>query len=238
MIGAVVAGVVVLGLLGMVAMFSIRASGKASKSDKEAALAGRPGWATADAKGLAERYRRASPFSFGERTFGGLLRGPLLGGLRAETFLVLFGQNHDARNQQMTSWTVATVIFPYPLPMVALSTTNDPRDREPTPQDPSRYSEGSHGPAFAGLRGFATDPAAAAALFTPEVLDRTRALRADWRMDGHVLIAVVKERLPAPARMTLVDNMAWIGTLLPAEVRETAALQSDPWPGPTAERPA
>ncbi|MEY9873771.1 hypothetical protein ABH931_003260 [Streptacidiphilus sp. MAP12-33] len=234
----IVFAIVAVVLFVAVAAMMIRGVNKTSERQREAALAGRPGWEPADGKSLAERYRRATPFSFAERTFGGLLRGPLPGGLRAETFAVLFGQNHDARNQQMTSWTVATVVFPYPLPLVALSTTNDPRDRQPAAQEPARYREGTHGPAFAGLRGFATDPAAASALFTPEVLDRTRALRADWRMDGHALIAVVKEQLPAPAMMTLVDNMAWIGALLPGEVRETAALQPDPWPGPTAERPA
>lgn len=237
MIGGIVVVALLLTGLGTIAALVIRGGDKDIEKEVKLALAGRPGWALAPAQELEQRYRRASPFSFKERTFGGLLRGPLPGGLSAETFHVLFGDSHD-RYHHRTSWTVATVVFPYPLPTASLTVIGDAAVQESGPGGDVSYAEATHGPAFAGLRGFATDPKAAAALFTPAVLGRTRALRADWRMDGRALVAVVREPLPKPAMMTLVDNMAWLGTLLPPQVRETAALQPDPWPGPTVERPA
>ena len=237
MIGSIVVVALLLAGLGTVAALVIRGGDKDIEKEVEQALAGRPGWALVPAQELEQRYRRSSPFSFKERTFGGLLRGPLPGGGRAETFHVLFGDSRD-RYHQRTSWTVATVVFPSPLPTASLTVLGDAGAQESGPHEDLSYTEATHGPAFAGLRGFATDPRAAAALFTTEVLGRTRALRVDWRMDGHALVAVVREPLPKPAMMTLVDNMAWLGTLLPPQVREVAALQPDPWPGPTVERPA
>ncbi|WP_157597472.1 hypothetical protein [Streptacidiphilus rugosus] len=224
---------------GTVLVFS-SISDRRSRGAAEAAVGVRPGWQATTGAGLGKRYRRASPFSWSNRRFGTLLHGPLANGARAETFhLIIDGGGYRESGQSFH--TVATVVFPRPLPTASLHATTDPRDAEPPQpgQDAGfAWTEGTHGPGWAGMRGFATDPQAAEALFTPDLLARTRALRADWRMDGYAAIAVVKSRLPAEAMLALVDNLAYFGSLLPEEVRQTAATQPDPWPGPTAERPA
>jgi hypothetical protein len=212
------------------------------KRERQAVTVSRPGWhSNAGGPMLRRRYHLEHPYDAKDCSFESLLWGELPGGAKAETFHVVRYSGKGGRGQVSTYYTVATVVFPRPLPSVSLRETHHPSDLQPVPMGPNQdftYNEGRFGALWAGLRGFATDPNAAAVLFSPEMLARTRALRADWRMNGYAAIAVVRDRLPPPAMLVLVDNLASFGAMLPEEVWQAAAGQPDPWPGPTEQRPA
>lgn len=209
-----------------------------------AAAAVRPGWTGVPAPapvGLKRRYHSRQPFNGPNPGFRNLLYGPLADGAQAEVFH--FGTTYrQTKSAVVSSWTVACVVLPRPLPSVSVRPTGDPAEAQtPVPVGDGHaqsYNEATFGPLWTGLRGYALDPAAAAALFTPEVLGRTRALGLDWRMEGRTVLAVAPDHRPPAAMLELVDNLAWFASLLPEEVLLAAAEQPDPWAGPSAERPA
>ncbi|MBF9067321.1 hypothetical protein [Streptacidiphilus fuscans] len=183
---------------------------------KARALADRPGWTAGsgrEARALGERYPAGSrrPFDWHDNVFDLLLRGPLPGGADAETFRV--GHRYGRGKGSTVRWyTFAAVEFPRELPSVSLDSTSDPADAQPSAAGAGLvWTQGTRGPHFAGLRGYADDPRAGAALFTPEVLTGTRALRIDWRFDGSRACGVVREVMQPQQMLTLVDFLAWLG---------------------------
>jgi hypothetical protein len=231
-------------VITVVAVLGARRSRRRPEQEATAAVAARPGWKAVTASAGAAtslRYRARQPFDGPNPAFRDLLYGPLPGGAQAETFHFSTTRHHSD-GVVVGHWTVALVVFPHPLPSLSVRPTGDPAEA-PTPApvgdgSAQAYDEAAFGPLWAGLRGWSLDPRAAAALFTPEVLGRTRALGLDWRMEGHAVLAVAPQRRPPAAMLELVDHLAWFASLLPEEVLRAAAEQSDPWTGPTAERPA
>jgi hypothetical protein len=183
---------------------------------KARALADRPGWTAGsgrETRALGERYPAGSnrPFDWHDNVFHLLLRGPLPGGVDAETFRLghRFGRG---KNSVVRWYTFAAVEFPHELPTVSLDATSDPADaRTPVAGGELAWTEGTRGPHFAGLRGYAEDPRAGAALFTPEVLAATRGRYVDWRLDGRRACGVVKGVLGPQEMLWLVDFLAWLG---------------------------
>jgi hypothetical protein len=110
---------------------------------------------------------------------------------------------------------------------------------EPSFDVAQAYDEATAGPAWRAVRGYATDPQAAQAVFRPEVLERTRELKMPWRMNGHAAMAIVQE-WPQPQRMVeYLDALAEFASYIPEPVWQAAAAADPaPWPGPTPERPA
>jgi hypothetical protein len=186
---------------------------------KARALADRPGWTAGsgrEARELGERYPAGGrrPFDWHDNVFDLLLRGPLPGGAAAETFRVghRFGAGSGVKGGATVRWfTFAAVEFPRELPMVSLDSTSDPLDAQPSAVGGEMvWTEGTRGPLFAGLRGYAEDPRAGAALFNPDVLAATRRARTDWRFDGRRASGVVKGVMPAQEMVSLVDFLAWL----------------------------
>ncbi|MHA6758899.1 hypothetical protein [Streptacidiphilus sp. PAMC 29251] len=241
----VVVGLPLLGALVVIPLvLVVRHREQRSRQAVDAVAVLRPGWTgvTAPAPGgLHRRYRSGRPFNGPNPGFRTLLYGPLPGGAQAEVFhfSTTYRQNKSA---VVTAWTVASVVVPRPLPSVSVRPTGDPAEAAtPVPVGDGHaqsYNEATFGPLWAGLRGYSLDPGAAAALFTPEVLGRSRALGLDWRMEGRALLAVAPDHRPPAAMLQLVDTLAWFAALVPEEVLRAAAEQPDPWAGPSAERPA
>lgn len=190
-------------------------------SPKTRALENRPGWTAGtrrETQALAERHHGGRrPFDWEDLVFDLLLRGPLLAGASAETFRVGHRFGTPGHHPTVRWYTAAVVEFPHELPAVSLDATTDPADaRPPAAGGASVWTEGSRGPLFAGLRGYTEDPRAGAALFTPEVLARTRALAMDWHFEGSSARGVVKGELSPQSMLSMVDHLAWFSTFAPA----------------------
>ncbi|MEY9968602.1 hypothetical protein ABIA33_006686 [Streptacidiphilus sp. MAP12-16] len=212
------------------------------KKEIAVALAGRPGWEGSPyAPGVRDRYGVNHPFNAKEREFSWLLHGPLPGGAQAEVFRYIT-RTGSSRFPTTTFRTVATVVFPHPLPSVSARPVRNADEAWAPVSIGSGYAqtfnEGAFGPLWHGLRGYALDPAVGRAVLCPETLDRTRSLGLDWRMDGHVAMGVVREQRSPQRMLMLVDTLLEFASLIPPEGWESAAAQPDPWPGPSVERPA
>ena len=234
----------ILVAVAVVVVLAARGSRRRSARAAGAAAAPRPGWqsvSTPAGPGTARRYRLHRPFDGPDPVFRNLLHGPLPGGGQAEVFH-FSSTYHRSGGVVVSRWTVALVVHPRPLPSVSVRPVADAAEAlTPVPVGDGRgqvYDEAVFGPLWAGLRGCSADPGAAAALFTPEVLGRSRALGLDWRMEGHAVLAVAPDHRPPAAMLELVDHLCWFASLLPEGVLRTAAEQPDPWTGPSAERPA
>ena len=206
-----------------------------------AALADRPGWeGSLYAPGVRDRYRHNHPFSVKDRDFAWLMHGPLPGGAQAEVFRVV--TRTGTRPPGYTNYTVATVVFPNPLPSVQARPVRNADEAWAPVSIGSGYAqtfnEGTFGPLWQGLRGYALDPAVGRAVLCPETLDRTRSLGLDWRTDGHVAMGVVREQRSPQRMLMLADTLLEFASLIPPEGWQSAAAQPDPWRGPSVERPA
>jgi hypothetical protein len=210
-----------------------------------AAMADRPGWSLeAKAPELKQRYRTGTQFTHTARTFTWRMSGPVQGGGQAEVFRYR-ANNSQGRTQTSWNYTVAVVVFPHVLPAIQASPVKDtvtagaPALFEPVYEVAKTYEESNSGPAWRGVRGYATDPEAARAVFRPEVLERTRELAMPWRMNGHAAI-MIKDGWATPAQMLgYVDAMTQFASYIPEPVwQAAAAADPDPWPGPTPQRPA
>ncbi|WP_207892422.1 hypothetical protein, partial [Streptacidiphilus pinicola] len=167
-----------------------------------------------ETRALAERYQGGHrPFDWADNVYDLLLHGPLPDGGSAEAFRVGHRFGGGSRHPTVRWYTVAVVELPRTLPTASLDTTTDPADARP-PAAGGRliWTEGGHGPLFAGLRGYAEDPDAGTALFTPEVLARTRALAMDWRLEGRTATGVVPGGSSPRAMLSMVDHLAWFTT--------------------------
>ncbi|MFC1418862.1 hypothetical protein [Streptacidiphilus cavernicola] len=244
---------VLLVLAAVVIALVARGRQRAPQRALTAAAASRPGWQGVPAPSgadLARRYRYQSPFSDPGPSFQDLMYGPLPGGAQAEVFHFTSTFRYPPQGPPqgpvqapppppvVTRWTAAAVVFPRPLPHLLLQPGHDALPPGWPPGPGRSYDRAGCGPLWTGLRGYSSDPGAAAAVFTPEVLGRTRALGLDWRMDGRTVIAFAPEHRPPAAMLELVDQLAWFAALLPPEALAAAAGQPDPWQGPSIARPA
>jgi hypothetical protein len=206
-----------------------------------ACLGDRPGWSgTQFAPGVRDRYRVHSPFGSAKGEFSWLMSGPVPGGGEAETFVYEI-VDRTGKGISRTGYTVATVVFPYPLPALRARPVRDAGEAAERLSvgngQAQMYDESSFGPLWQGLHGYAPDQAAAR-VFRPEILDRTRTLELTWWFDGRVAIGVTSG-IRGPQRMlALVDALAEFGAAVPAEARRAPADGTEPWAGPTPEHPA
>ena len=214
--------------------------GRRTKRALAAVTAARPGWtsfAVPSGPGLAQRYRHRYPFDGPNPVFRDLMYGPVPGGAQAEVFH--FGTTYwHAGAPVAAGWTVAVVVHPRPLPAVMVQPGDNALPPGWPPGPGRTYDAAGSGPLWAGLRGYALDPQAADALFTPDVLGRTRALGLDWRLEGRTAIALAPGHRPPRAMLELVDQLARFAAQLPEEALRAAAGQPDPWSGPSVEQPA
>jgi len=232
--------VLIVVVVGVVLAIRSGGEGRRAKEALAAAVASRPGWVGAAAPTgppPTQRYRHQYPFDGPNPVFRDLMYGPLPGGAQAEVFH--FGTMYWQAGAPVTAgWTIAVVVLPRPLPDVLLQPGHDALPPGWPPGPGRTYDQAGSGPLWAGLRGYALDPRAASAVFTPDVLGRSRALGLDWRMRGRAVLAFAPGERPPAAMLELVDCLAWFASLFPEEVLRAAAEQPDPWSGPSAERPA
>jgi hypothetical protein len=221
---------VVLVIGGLLSLWTAQGDRKIARRARQL-VAQRPGWTLEqDASQVRTRYQQAVAWHYKTRTFKWLMAGPLPGGSQAEVFRVhsLYTSGSASGNRHST---VATVVFPFVLPTVLLGPDDDhPVDRRQPPTVPGQVD-------WRGVQGQATEPEAAAVLFTADQLDEVREHGRAWRMEGHAIVLSVRRHRTPEEMLQLVDEAVALVGRLPAAVLQRAAAQPNPWPGPSAGQP-
>ena len=194
--------VVIVGMLALVALFQVGGVLMVMLRVR-AAAAGRPGWTwKRDATGLRATHRGLLAGHVGRARWRWLMAGQLPGGGQAQV-LRIHSERMTGKNSSVHfDTTTAIVEFPFALPRISLI-------YDPDAVHPEQ-------PGWDRLHGDPTaDPAAAAALYTRDVLDAARGGKLRWQMDGNTVVLTARARL-TPARMLeLVDYVPTLVDRLP-----------------------